>query len=209
MRKILVLATLAILCISFVPFVSAKEDGVKLLILTTYNGKRVSVPFALVNSNYYLDFKETNINGEGFLIVEPNETIKLFFLCEVPFTFEFELKKRPDGSYYKEYPVYVELLAKPIDLPTIKPEIFFSPLTVINLTYGEWYYDEGLQEWRIPLTLFEYKFYRAVWLIYKDTNAYNIMVHSEVYNPLAWGNTTNLTLDDFKFYNSVINKIWD
>ena len=209
MRKILVLATLAILCLSFIPFVSAKEYGVKLLILTTYNGKRVSVPFALVNSNYYLDFKETNENGEGFLIVEPNETIKLFFLCEVPFTFEFELKKRPDGSYYKEYPVYVELLAKPIDLPTIKPEIFFSPLTVINLTYGEWYYDEGLQEWRIPLTPFEYKFVRSVWLIYKDANAYNIMVHSEVYNPLAWGNTTNLTLDEFKFYNSVINKIWD
>jgi hypothetical protein len=46
-------------------------------------------------------------------------------------------------------------------------------------------------------------------LVYKDAEAYNIMMHANAYNPLAWGNTTGLTLDDFKFYNSVINKIWD
>jgi hypothetical protein len=155
-----------------------------------------------------LDFKETNENGEGFLIIQPNETIKLFFLCEVPFTYTFELKKSVLG-YYNEYPIAVELPSKPIDLPMIKPEIFFSPLTLINLTYDEWYYDEGLQEWVIPLTLFEYKFYRAKWLVYKDAEAYNIMMHANAYNPLAWGNTTNLTLDDFKFYNSIMNKIWN
>ena len=208
MRKIALVLVALVLLIPIFPTISAKSERVKLFIITTFEGKRVSVPFALVNSQYYLDFKETNENGEGFLIVEPNETIKLFFLCEVPFTYTFELKKSVEGKYYNEYPITVELHSKPIDLP-IKPEIFFSPLTVINLTYDEWYYDKNLQEWRIPLTLFEYKFYRAKWIVEKDCEAYNIMIHSECYNPLAWGNTTGLSLDDFKFYNSIMQKIWN
>jgi len=208
MRKIVLVLIAIFLLLSIFPLTSAKNEEVKLFIITTYNGKRVSVPFALVNNNFYMNFKKTNDNGEGFLIIEPNETIKLFFLCEVPFTYEYQMKKSIEGNYYKEYPILVNLTSKPVDLP-IKPEIFFSPLCIINLTYGEWYYHEGLQEWRIPLTLFEYKFYRAKWIVEKDAEAYNIMIHSECYNPLAWGNTTGLTLDDFKFYNYIMNKIWD
>lgn len=193
MRKIVFLFSLIFLCTLALP-VNAFDGNVKIYFITTYNGERVSVPYALINSNYSLTFEKTNINGEGYLKIPYNETVKVLFFTEIPTIVEFKLGAKV------EYAFWVNLSSAPIDLP-IKPKIFFSPLKLINLTYGEKYYDKELQEYRIPLTPFEYKFYKAL-------GRNDIISISEVYNPLAWGDTEGLSLEEFKYYNSIIWEIW-
>jgi hypothetical protein len=114
---------------------------------------------------------------------------------------------------------------EPYKIPFINEKIFFSPInkTVINLNYGETYTPELLQEERIVLTPFEYKFYKTKLLFLqslyyqklekvdlKEIEEINwIVTHSECYNPLAWGTNIPIDIEELKFYNSILQEIWN
>jgi hypothetical protein len=134
------------------------------------------------------------------------------------------------------YPVEIVLPNdfEPYEISFLKEQSFFAPIntTVINLAYGQkyvpswwngsmWISDFG--EERIVLTPFEYKFYQAKVNLLETLKLQNlakvndnelaeanwIVNHAETYNPLAWGINIPCDLEELRYYNSILNEIWD
>jgi len=137
---------------------------------------------------------------------------------------------------FDTYPVEIVLPNdfEPYTIEFLKEQSFFAPIntTIIPLKYHQkyipswwngtmWISDFG--EERIVLTPFEYKFYKAKVNLLETlkmqklasvndnelAEAKWIVKHSECYNPLAWGINIPCELEELKYYNEVLKKIWD
>jgi len=156
----------------------------------------------------------------------PNVTLVIFGKEEaIIFNYQIILNKE---GLFDEYPVEIVLpnSFEPYEVPYLKDQSFFAPInkTIIDLSYGQKYIPSpDFGEERIVLTPFEYKFYKAKvdlltvckiqkLIVVNDAEleeARWILNHSETYNPLAWGTNVPCDLEELKYYNEILKKIWD
>ena len=165
----------------------------------------------------------------------PNITIAIFGKQGL-YTINYTVVIFKGGELQEIYPVEVVLPNdfEPYEITYVKEQSFFAPIntTIIPLKYHQkyipswwngtmWISDFG--EERIVLTPFEYKFYKAKVNLLETlkmqklasvndnelAEAKWIVKHSECYNPLAWGINIPCELEELKYYNEVLKKIWD